>query len=399
MIQTTKELKALIPLLYDTFCMPIFLLTKDLKILSVETHFLMLKDTYFQEIIPDFPSIQHYKIYTCFHQNETYFLFYYPIEDIQYICIGPYFPRKITSQDHPSDFPFLQHVISSYTMQDFLALPYASLDMTKQICLVYQVITGKQIDSKDLKRNYREREQNPLKQEKLLEQEIFEIRENPLHDFSYLYEQKMINYIQDENSTSARILMSELMQIKDDRHLSKNQLQSIKYKLVAAITLFTRAIIDVGVPIAKAYTLSDIYIVKIDQLQDPNQLYKVIADAIIDFTKLVKRYKHIKNPHWVKECKNYISHHLHQTITLQDLATVVAMNPSYLSTQFKKITGQSIKQYINHKKIQEAQFLIKTSHYSLAEIADILQFSSQSHFHKVFKEVTKISPSEYKKYK
>ena len=48
------------------------------------------------------------------------------------------------------------------------------------------------------------------------------------------------------------------------------------------------------------------------------------------------------------------------------------------------------------KKVQEAQFLIKNSSYTLAEISDILQFSSQSHFNKVFKERTGKTPTQYK---
>lgn len=190
--------------------------------------------------------------------------------------------------------------------------------------------------------------------------------------------------------------MIELLQIKDERHLSKNQLQSAKYKVVAAIAVFTRGVISIGVPVDKAYSLSDVYIVKVDQSNTINQLHKLISDAIIDFTQLVKRYRNIQNPYWVKICKNYISHNIHKNITLLDLAKVTEMNTTYLSTQFKKTTGQSIKQYINHKKIQEAQFLIKNSQYSLAQIADILQFSSQSHFNKVFKQIVGKSPIQYK---
>ena len=76
-----------------------------------------------------------------------------------------------------------------------------------------------------------------------------------------LYERNH-KYIQEGKSTQARIFMNELAQIKDNRYLSQNHVQSMKYKIVAAITLFTRAVIDVGVPIANAYTLSDVYITK-----------------------------------------------------------------------------------------------------------------------------------------
>lgn len=395
MIQTYQELQNLIPSIYQNFHMPLFLLSNDMTIIDYPHDFFQLEPDYFTKMI-DPTMILNYKIYTHFHHNETYFFIHYPIDTIKYLCIGPYFSHKITTSHHPSDFPFLQHIVSTYTIDDFMNLPHIHNHMRSNISFLYQILTGQTLTNLDLKLNYQEPTSAPLKQEYSLDEEIFRIRENPLHEFSYSYEKKIINFIQSEDSTSARILMTQLSQIKDQRQLSQSQIQSVKYKLVASITLFTRAVIDVGVPIVKAYTLSDIYIMKIDQLQNSQQLMKILSDSITDFTQLVKRYKHIQNPRFVKECKNYISHHLHQVITLNELADVLDMNPSYLSNQFKKITGQSIKQYINEQKIKEAQFLIKNSHYTLAEIADILHFSSQSHFHKVFKSVTGLSPHQYK---
>lgn len=395
MIQTTSELTALLPAFYVNLNLPVFLLSKDLNILASPKNFLSLEIDYFAQIIKT-SQIDPYKTFMHFYHQEVYLFFPLSLEDISYICIGPVFHKKITSKDRPSDYPFMSHVVSSYTIDDFMKLPYIHVKIIDCYLFIYQVITGETLDPSILKNNFKQVGINPLKQENSLQSELFVIRETSVHEFSYTYEKKILKYIQEGNSTQARILMNELVQIKDHRELSQNHLQSIKYKIVAAITLFTRGVIDVGVPIANAYTLSDVYIAKVDECMIPSQLFKLIADAITDFTNLVKRYQHIQNPYWVRKCKNYISENLHKPLTLDEIADIIGMNPSYLSSQFKKVTGKSLKRYINEKKITEAQFLIKNSTYSLAEISEILQFSNQSHFNKVFKEITHSSPVQYK---
>ena len=106
MIQTKSELINMIPLIYQNFHMPIYLLSQDMNILDYTHEFFTLENHYFADIIEDPSCIESYPIYTHFLHNEFYFFFHYPLADIKYICIGPYFSLKVTPQDHPSDFPF-----------------------------------------------------------------------------------------------------------------------------------------------------------------------------------------------------------------------------------------------------------------------------------------------------
>lgn len=248
MIQSKQELIQLLDPLYHHFDLPLFLLSQDLMIIDSSQSFLKLEDDYYQKMIKE-NHINDYKTFMHFYHQASFLFFPYSLNDIAYICIGPIFNKKISSQDKPSDYAFLTHIISKYTIQDFFHLPYVNHTTGDSILFIYQIITGEVLDPNILKKNYKQPSSQPLKQEDSMHHEIFTIRENPMHDFSYSYEKKIINSIQEENSTQARILMNELMQIKDGRELSQNHMTSIKYKLVAAITLFTRGVIDVGVPI------------------------------------------------------------------------------------------------------------------------------------------------------
>ena len=71
--------------------------------------------------------------------------------------------------------------------------------------------------------------------------------------------------------------------------------------------------------------------------------------------------------------------------------------PYYLSRLFRRVTGQSIVDYLNNRRIEAAQKLLETTELSISAIAEQTGFASAAHFRRVFREVMDISPLQYRK--
>lgn len=94
----------------------------------------------------------------------------------------------------------------------------------------------------------------------------------------------------------------------------------------------------------------------------------------------------------------YICKHYTEDLTLTSIAEQFYISPFYLSKIFKRSTNLSIVEYINSLRIRQAKELLETSSTKIAEIAEIVGFSSSSHFSRTFKLVTGLSPQQYKKF-
>ena len=94
----------------------------------------------------------------------------------------------------------------------------------------------------------------------------------------------------------------------------------------------------------------------------------------------------------------YICKHYTEDLTLTSIAEQFYISPFYLSKIFKRSTNLSIVEYINSLRIKQAKELLETSSTKIAEIAEIVGFSSSSHFSRTFKLVTGLSPQQYKKF-
>jgi two-component system, response regulator YesN len=98
----------------------------------------------------------------------------------------------------------------------------------------------------------------------------------------------------------------------------------------------------------------------------------------------------------VKEAIMYINLHYNEPINLQIVAQKIDFNRTYLAKKFKEEMGTTVIDYINKKRIEEAAFLIERGRTSITDISYLVGFSSYNYFCKVFKDVKRMTATEYK---
>ena len=104
-----------------------------------------------------------------------------------------------------------------------------------------------------------------------------------------------------------------------------------------------------------------------------------------------------KNNRDCKFVKEYLDSHYTENITLDILSKESKMNKYYLVHSFTKHFGCSPISYLNDKRIEESKNLLETTNHSIAAIASMIGFSSQSYFSQSFKKNTFMTPNEYRR--
>lgn len=179
--------------------------------------------------------------------------------------------------------------------------------------------------------------------------------------------------------------------------LSKNPLQNTKYHFVIFTALITRLCVENGMERERAYTLSDLYINKMDTCTDSSTILNIQGDLLLDFTAQMSHLEK-ENIYSIQVTRviDYVYRNLQKKLLVSEIAAALGLNASYLSKLFKKETGQCINHFIRQKKIKAASNMLKFSDYSYSDIAEYFCFTSQSYFIQCFKQEMGCTPKEYK---
>ena len=91
----------------------------------------------------------------------------------------------------------------------------------------------------------------------------------------------------------------------------------------------------------------------------------------------------------------YIEAHSAEKFSLQAMSDALFVNGSYLLRVFKANTGHTLLWYHNHTRCENAKRLL-TSDRSISQVGEETGFVSSAHFSHVFKQMTGMTPSEYR---
>lgn len=97
-----------------------------------------------------------------------------------------------------------------------------------------------------------------------------------------------------------------------------------------------------------------------------------------------------------KSLVSYMESHYQETITLEELSTLVNCNSQYLCHFFKEISGVSPIQYLIHFRIEQAKKELQETTKSILEISFDCGFDNISYFIRQFKKIAGVTPRQFR---
>lgn len=127
------------------------------------------------------------------------------------------------------------------------------------------------------------------------------------------------------------------------------------------------------------------------------ELFEWFLKEIVDlYERMIENIKN-RDIRPILYAKQYIEENKNKKIKLEDIAKTVGFSYAYFSSLFKKETGQTLTDYIQNARIQDAKQLLIQKDKNVTEVAALVGYNDVKFFNKQFKKTVGISPNEYHK--
>lgn len=104
-----------------------------------------------------------------------------------------------------------------------------------------------------------------------------------------------------------------------------------------------------------------------------------------------------KDNQYVTKTLEIIHTNYQERLLIGEIAEELGISVSYLSREFKKVTGMTFLDALNRYRINMAIEMLNEGTYRMGEIADRIGFADYKYFCEVFKKYTNVSPRKFAK--
>jgi transcriptional regulator GlxA family with amidase domain len=124
-------------------------------------------------------------------------------------------------------------------------------------------------------------------------------------------------------------------------------------------------------------------------------LLKWHSETELPFASLVRSVPHGDSV--VKKCETWLQQHFIEIDAIAQVTELAGIPERTLKRRFKSATGSSLIAYLQNLRVEEAKHLLETTDTPVDEISYAAGYSDASFFRRLFKRLTGLTPSHYRK--
>ena len=176
-----------------------------------------------------------------------------------------------------------------------------------------------------------------------------------------------------------------------------DQVRNVKNYCIISNTLLRKAAEQGGVHPIYLDNLSSTFAARIEQMRATSEAPEMVSNLARAYCRLVRQHSMKNYSATIQKAVVLIDSDLTAELSLRFLAEKLNVNSSYLSTLFKKETGQTVTEYITQQRVRHARYLLENTRLQIQTVAQHCGISDVHYFSKLFKAATGMTPKEYRR--
>jgi two-component system, response regulator YesN len=178
---------------------------------------------------------------------------------------------------------------------------------------------------------------------------------------------------------------------------SVTNLSLLKAEMLELVVLLSRAAVEAGGDLEDILGRNLVLVTELLQKDSQEDISHWIFKALEELTQSAFEAKNLERVKLIARGLEFIRRHYQENISLEDVSRAVGRSPSFIKKILREELGLSFTEYLTRIRMEASERYLRNPALSLAEVAQMVGYSDQSYFGKIFKGQYGMTPAQYRK--